>query len=87
MSRGQERHHAGAFDRGREFPLVPGTDAGPGAGQDFHVEVDEATQSARVFIINIKIINAEIAFFGFFIAHNIYFNSRRPRRKRRFYFY
>jgi hypothetical protein len=52
---------------------VPGTDAGASARQDFHVEVDEAAQSARVFIINVEIVRAKIAFFGTLDSHSFIF--------------
>jgi len=73
VSRGQERHNAGALDGGRQFSLVPGADAGAASRQDFHVEIYEAAQSARVFVVDIQIVNAKIAFFRFFVGHNFNF--------------
>ena len=49
---------------------MPGTDTGPSARQDLHVEIDEAAQSARIFVINIKVIDAKVTFFRFFVSHS-----------------
>lgn len=53
MSRGKERHDAGALDGHRQLSLVPGTDAGARSRQDLHVEIDEAAQSARILVIDV----------------------------------
>lgn len=49
---------------------MPSADAGASAWKYLHVEVDEAAQSAGIFIVNFKIVDAEITFFGFFGSHN-----------------
>jgi hypothetical protein len=49
---------------------MPGADAGSGRRQYLHIEIDEAAQSARIFVIHVQVVNAKIAFFGFFVGHN-----------------
>lgn len=50
---------------------MPGTDAGPVARQDFHIEVDKAFQGPGILVVDFQIVNAKIAFFGFFSLHSV----------------
>jgi len=49
---------------------MPSADAGPVAGQDFHVEVHELPEGAGILVVHLQVINAKIALFDFFSVHS-----------------
>jgi len=40
-------------------------------GNNFLIEVNKTTQGFGILVVRLQVINAEIAFFGFFVVHKI----------------